>query len=94
VLIDAPGIGRSHREAPEIDGVIRVPNDLKVGTLVEVEIVDAEGADCIALPADIARRVDIARPVDIARSVDAPWGLSVGPASAGPLFQRPLGTIS
>ena len=24
VLVDAPGIGRSHREAPEIDGVVHV----------------------------------------------------------------------
>ena len=24
VLVDAPGVGRSHREAPEIDGVVHV----------------------------------------------------------------------
>ena len=26
VLVDGPGVGRSHREAPEIDGIVRVPD--------------------------------------------------------------------
>ena len=50
VLLDAPGVGRSHREAPEIDGVIRVPGALGVGTTVEVEIVASEGPDLVARP--------------------------------------------
>ena len=25
VLVDAPGVARSHREAPEIDGIVAVP---------------------------------------------------------------------
>ena len=45
VLVDAPGIGRSHREAPEIDGVIRVPDSLEVGAFAKVRIVGAEGPD-------------------------------------------------
>lgn len=45
VLIDAPGRGRSHREAPEIDGIIRVPRNLPVGDLFTVEITSAEGPD-------------------------------------------------
>lgn len=45
VLIDAPGVGRSHREAPEIDGVIEVPSDLPVGEFRKVEIVGAAGPD-------------------------------------------------
>ncbi len=48
VLVDAPGVGRSHREAPEIDGVVHVARDAGVGDLVEVEIVDALGPDLIA----------------------------------------------
>jgi ribosomal protein S12 methylthiotransferase len=49
VLIDEPGVGRSHREAPEIDGIVEVPADLPVGAFVDVEIVDAMGPDLIAV---------------------------------------------
>jgi ribosomal protein S12 methylthiotransferase len=48
VLVDAPGLARSHREAPEIDGVVHVGHDLAVGELVEVLIVDALGPDLVA----------------------------------------------
>jgi hypothetical protein len=49
VLVDAPGIGRSHREAPEIDGVVQVPEELTVGTFERVRVVDALGPDLIAV---------------------------------------------
>ncbi len=45
VLVDEPGVGRSHREAPEIDGVIAVPGDLAVGAFAEVTITGAAGPD-------------------------------------------------
>ena len=45
VLVDEPGVGRSHREAPEIDGVIAVPRDLAVGTIVPVTVTGAVGVD-------------------------------------------------
>jgi ribosomal protein S12 methylthiotransferase len=48
VLVDTPGVGRSHREAPEIDGVIHLDQDLTPGEIVEVEIVDALGPDLVA----------------------------------------------
>ncbi len=48
VLVDEPGIGRSHREAPQIDGIIRVATDLAVGTFAKVRIVDAQGPDLVA----------------------------------------------
>ena len=48
VLVDEPGIARSVREAPEIDGVIHVAADLPVGGFVDVEIVDALGPDLVA----------------------------------------------
>jgi ribosomal protein S12 methylthiotransferase len=48
VLVDSPGIARSTREAPEIDGVIHVPSDLPVGEFADVELVDALGPDLIA----------------------------------------------
>ncbi len=52
VLVDTPGVGRSHREAPEIDGVIHVGQTVGVGTFTEVEIVDALGPDLVAAGAD------------------------------------------
>jgi ribosomal protein S12 methylthiotransferase len=54
VLVDRPGIGRSHREAPEIDGVVLVDASLAAGSFVEVEIVDALGSDVIAAGADLS----------------------------------------
>ena len=48
VLVDAAGVGRSHREAPEIDGIVHLSKDLAVGSLVDVEIVDALGPDLVA----------------------------------------------
>ncbi|MGH9074168.1 MAG: MiaB/RimO family radical SAM methylthiotransferase, partial [Acidimicrobiales bacterium] len=38
VLVDEPGVGRSHREAPEIDGIVAVPSELAVGSLVPVVV--------------------------------------------------------
>jgi ribosomal protein S12 methylthiotransferase len=48
VLVDEPGVGRSSREAPEIDGIIEVPDDLDVGGFHSVRIVDAMGPDLVA----------------------------------------------
>jgi ribosomal protein S12 methylthiotransferase len=54
VLVDRPGIGRSHREAPEIDGVVLVDASLATGSFVEVDVVDAIGSDLIAAGADLS----------------------------------------
>jgi ribosomal protein S12 methylthiotransferase len=48
VLVDSVGVGRSHREAPEIDGVVHLDESLVPGTIVEVDIVDALGPDLVA----------------------------------------------
>ena len=48
VLVDSPGEARSTREAPEIDGVIEVPDHLAVGQFHDVRIVDAMGPDLVA----------------------------------------------
>lgn len=48
VLVDETGVARSHREAPEIDGIIAVPEDLTVGEFYTVEIVSATGPDLVA----------------------------------------------
>jgi ribosomal protein S12 methylthiotransferase len=45
VLVDAPGVGRSHREAPEIDGIVSVPASLPVGEFAKVRITGATGPD-------------------------------------------------
>ncbi len=47
-LVEAPGVARSHREAPEIDGVIEVDPTLPVGSFHTVEIVGAAGPDLTA----------------------------------------------
>jgi ribosomal protein S12 methylthiotransferase len=48
VLVDAPGRGRTHREAPEIDGTVHVPAELEVGSLVKVVVTGVEGPDLYA----------------------------------------------
>jgi ribosomal protein S12 methylthiotransferase len=48
VLVDEPGVGRSHREAPEIDGIVEVPADLAVGQFHTVVIDTAMGPDLVA----------------------------------------------
>ena len=45
VLVDTPGIGRTHREAPEIDGVVAVPVDLRPGTFATLTVTGATGPD-------------------------------------------------
>ena len=45
VLVDEPGVARSHREAPEIDGVIRVHEAVPAGSWVDVIFTAAEGPD-------------------------------------------------
>jgi ribosomal protein S12 methylthiotransferase len=47
VLVDAPGTARSHREAPEIDGIIEVSPALTPGTTAKVEIVASAGTDLV-----------------------------------------------
>jgi ribosomal protein S12 methylthiotransferase len=44
-------VGRSHREAPEIDGIIRLPTDLATGAWADSVITAAVGPDLeAALP--------------------------------------------
>ncbi len=48
VLVDEPGVARSTREAPEIDGIVEVPEHLEVGRFHDVHVVDAMGPDRVA----------------------------------------------
>ncbi len=50
VLVDEPGVARSTAEAPEIDGIVQVPEDLAPGEFVTVEVINAEGPDLLAKP--------------------------------------------
>jgi ribosomal protein S12 methylthiotransferase len=50
VLVDEPGVARSTAEAPEIDGIVQVPEDLAPGEFVTVEVINAEGPDLVAKP--------------------------------------------
>jgi ribosomal protein S12 methylthiotransferase len=45
VLVDRPGKGRTFREAPEIDGVVAVPEPLAPGSLVDLTATAALGPD-------------------------------------------------
>ena len=45
VLVDEPGVGRSHREAPEIDGVVSLPAELAPGGFATVTVTGAAGPD-------------------------------------------------
>lgn len=48
VLVEAPGVGRTQWDAPEIDGSVMVDKDLAVGQFAEVTISDWRGYDLVA----------------------------------------------
>ncbi|HSH23832.1 MAG TPA: 30S ribosomal protein S12 methylthiotransferase RimO [Acidimicrobiales bacterium] len=56
VLVDRPGIGRTYREAPEIDGVVHVPAHLAVGSLVPITVDAASGPDLVGTPTEPRHR--------------------------------------
>ncbi len=56
VLVDRPGIGRSVREAPEIDGEVHLPMELAVGEFHTVHVTGAEGPDLHAVVPELAVR--------------------------------------
>jgi len=45
VLVDEPGQGRTHREAPEIDGVITLSKTLKAGAFATLTVTGTAGPD-------------------------------------------------
>ncbi len=54
VLVDAPGRGRTVHEAPEIDGIVRLPASLPVGSIADVEVTASLGVDLVGAPAGVA----------------------------------------
>ncbi len=65
VLVDRPGVARSVREAPEIDGIVTVPPVLAPGRFHQVTITDALGPDLVAAPAAVPGGAAV------------PWGAAV-----------------
>jgi ribosomal protein S12 methylthiotransferase len=55
-LVCSPGEARSHREAPEIDGLICLPRELAPGTWAEVEVTGAFGPDLTGRPVRATER--------------------------------------
>ncbi len=45
MLVDETGVGRTYREAPDIDGVIHVDPSLAVGEFHKVVVTGAAGPD-------------------------------------------------
>ena len=45
VLVDELGIGRTYREAPEIDGIVSVPDKLEPGSFARLSVMAAIGPD-------------------------------------------------
>ncbi|MGE0796227.1 MAG: MiaB/RimO family radical SAM methylthiotransferase, partial [Acidimicrobiia bacterium] len=80
VLVDAPGIGRTHREAPEIDGIVHLPTTLAVGSFAEVVVTGALGPDLDAEPAVAAGHPAAGRP---AGAAGAAGGLVVAGRAPG-----------
>jgi ribosomal protein S12 methylthiotransferase len=52
VLVDAPGRGRTVHEAPEIDGIVHLPDDTVAGELLSVTVTAAVGPDLYAVRDD------------------------------------------
>jgi len=46
--VDESGVGRTHREAPEIDGIVSVPTDLPAGGFADLTVTGALGPDLVA----------------------------------------------
>jgi ribosomal protein S12 methylthiotransferase len=61
VLVDEPGIARSHREAPEIDGVVQVDESLTVGEFHQVTVEQVFGPDLMATGAVVGEAVSRGR---------------------------------
>ncbi len=56
-LVERIGRARSHREAPEIDGIIEVPDWLEPGCFVDVRITAAHGPDLAGEPVGVTAAV-------------------------------------
>jgi ribosomal protein S12 methylthiotransferase len=65
VLVDAVGVGRTVHEAPEIDGVVRVPDHLELGTMSDMTIVESLGVDLVAVPVAVGPDRLVGPPLEV-----------------------------
>jgi ribosomal protein S12 methylthiotransferase len=56
LLVDRAGVARSHREAPDIDGVVHIDAEIAPGSFIEAVVTDAEGPD---LSAKVLERAEV-----------------------------------
>jgi ribosomal protein S12 methylthiotransferase RimO len=49
VLVEEPGEGRAHHQAPEIDGIVTLKGEAPVGEIVRARVVEAMGVDLLAV---------------------------------------------
>ena len=66
VLVDARGVARSHREAPEIDGIVRLVDTgadglfARPGAIVPAIVSGVAGPDLEAIPVALASEREVA----------------------------------
>ncbi len=56
VLVDAAGVGRTVHEAPEIDGIVRIPAGSGIGSMLDMTITESLGVDLVAEPVESVTR--------------------------------------
>ncbi len=61
VLVDAAGVGRTVHEAPEIDGIVRIPPGSGIGSMLDMTITGSLGVDLVATPLSVAPNVEVER---------------------------------
>lgn len=52
VLVESPTEGRSWRDAPDIDGIVRLSREAKPGTFVRAKVIGSDDYDLLAEPID------------------------------------------
>ncbi len=83
VLVDAPGRGRTVHEAPEIDGIVRLPPSLPVGRLALVELTASHGTDLLGVPVDEPPAAEPPEPADAPDAAEAAPDAAEARAPAG-----------
>jgi ribosomal protein S12 methylthiotransferase len=49
VLVEAPGVGRSEADAPDVDARVYVPGNLPVGQFADLKVTGSRGYDLEAV---------------------------------------------
>ena len=83
-----PGRGRTVHEAPEIDGIVHLPDDTVAGELIDVVVTAAVGPDLYAVRAD--RMSDTGRPPRRPRSGRPRWPRPANAVTIARLLAAPV----